>query len=762
MSVVNTHIDISQLSGNSGGGGEKLDFTSSDGSIGIERDNNTIDIYNNTSYYSSDDSISIERYDNEVDFKNNIEIEIESDVPEVLSVDTSDENKFLLHPYKVEEEYDGYESKLDKLLFDHSFYNIIVLGEMFANAKEANERLMELDTQFYPIQGQMMQYLDMDGEKHIVRYTGSCIIRRDGVRKGWGDVVWDYINKCNVVFVKATTSTLSVAECHGAFWNLHDFDTQYKYWKYIASDPELGVIIYSGNASNVYCVSKDGFETMTIGTARGSYHSKITSYLNENEERRWIDINRSASAAGSNVYWDEIKDNGDVVYDSSTLNSLINNCISQGESLYDVYDADNLLGFKLILWRESTLMNYHISIPTDDGFLMDYVVDDKVTFVKTYINEIESTDSRIVCEICLFMGMNVFEYENAYVIEVIYENGTFTINKETEYLDTHMTMWTEFGIVQLQHKHILIDEVEVQLPVELRYNENMTTMCRNEEDKLMVVTGNHQDNTGESGNYGFLIDLRNKQVINDERWEEVPQIPDGIEGILYAHNNVITQCKLGKDIFFDNDGFLSLNKSDRYTQYESYRLKSEGTQSYESVWCDLPFDELVIGTHVYDSETAPRTDVGSVVQIGNLNNPHTIVVSINGHNESYEFQTSLIPNTIATTKAIIDLHNHIKSEYPIVKFITMINAGGTYQLPLASIELPEIYNLITQNSILFVSVLLITDYVNSYYDTYIPKQSLKTTSVDFVLIIEDTTRIELTISMPRQNPTNYTITTRTL
>lgn len=652
-----THVDITNMSGNGGGeGGEPVNynFTSSDESIAIEKSGNDVDLTDNLQFTSSDESISIERNDNEVDFKNNIEIEIESDVPEVLSVDTSlsDENKFLLHPYKVEEEYDGYESKLDKKLFNHSYYNVIVLGECFATAKDANDYLMQLDGQFYPIQGQMMQYADIGGEKHIVRYTGSCIIRRDGVKQAWGDVVWDDANKCYITFQKETSTTLHLAFCHSAYWNLKNIGTQNKYWRLSACNSNVGAIVMSGNKSNMFVLSTDAFETYSVKTCREGYHYKLESY-EEDGNSMVLDVVRYANQSNADIYMDYITEGGNVTL-NNTLNSELIAKLPVGTSVYNVVDASLMNGNKVILWY-ATESDCRLSILSEEH-ITTINIPHPVSLVNVYKNENETTSTRKVYEVCLYDGAyhrQDYSYCYELVSDQAIDDGEWFANGYTEYTDSHMVMWTEFGVVDLHHHNVYINGSEVLLPFVLSETEQMTTMCRNA-NTIMVVTGNHQESSQYKGNYGFVISLQTKKVINDDKWEEVPQIPDGIEGILYVKDNKVSQCELGEDIYFDQDGKLQIKSSDRYKEYASYRMISEGTQSYESVWCDLPYSQISVGTPVYDAEVSPRNQVGTIAQIGSLHNPYSIVVTIDMESETYTFQTSLTPVSLATTKAIVN------------------------------------------------------------------------------------------------------------
>jgi hypothetical protein len=171
----------------------------------------------------------------------------------------------------------------------------------------------------------------------------------------------------------------------------------------------------------------------------------------------------------------------------------------------------------------------------------------------------------------------------------------------------------------------------------------------------MVVTGGHKhDSLG--GNYAFLIDLRTREVINVNCWEEVLVGSAEVEGLLAAQGGKIVPAKLSDRLNF-KEGKLDVDASDRYTAYKNYRLVSADSATKKELWSLVDLSEMVDGeTIFYADEECTIEAGGCVAHSFNLNNPNDLIVyDFETETEaSYIFHPSKIPSGLATTKALID------------------------------------------------------------------------------------------------------------
>lgn len=589
--MTETNVDITELQSKKGGSGSGIENIVSDGSVRINREGKIVEL-----------SVPI-----------------------------------------VTEERDGLETSLDKRLADHSYNNIMILEETFETAKEASDYLCSFDHQYYPVAGQMMQYTDKQGEKHIVRYNGSYFIRRDGVKKKWGHVMWDEMNGCYIAVDKDTTSNISFGICYNsAYWNIHTIATQYKYWRFCGSDDQLGSVFVAGNGASEYIISKDAFKTYELKYARYGYHHNFKG-RDYNGRRVWIDAIRSGvdwmvfamSSTGSEEIIPSIL---------SLINSTQQGVNYDGAGAFELHGQDYF-----IIWndRSTGSLVRKLSWYRNGSFVNTIVM-------PKHFYEIDYKDGKLYCYVG-GMGSTSGGFD-AYIVNV--NDGNMTLEIEETFENCHSILMTSHGLVRLYHDRIVVDDEDVDIPVDLG-REQMISMAWNNRNNLMVITGNHNDNDGSTGNFGFLVDLTKKEIINLDKWEEVPVIPDGIEGMIVVRNNKVEQCQFGDNVYMDNDGKLCVKASDRSDEYKNYLLEAQayGKQEHNQLWCKLPYASIAEGTAIYADESCTEQIATIKKCKHNLNNPYDVVVTINGQDLNYNFLSSKVPLTLATTKAVLSFES---------------------------------------------------------------------------------------------------------
>lgn len=574
------------------------------------------------------------------------------------------------HLVDVTENNAGLETALDKKLQNHSFNNVIALSDKFASAQEASDHLRSLDGGFYPVRGQLMQYSDERGELHMMRYLGSCQIRPDGTTGRWGELVYDEKAKMFVMIEMKEGYLIVAKSSNGLWWDIQEHEEGgYERWNMGASDPEKGIVFMSGNSSSELMYSKDGGFSWTKGNApltKAWIRVKFMRYgASEQKSLFFIGCSSTqASSADSYIYYgDDVTGSFEKIDCDTILREhcgysnlkhvrdfcVLNQDDSDSTSTVDKVFLwmDNSNGCHLTWTRdpEGDSLNYRHICTLD---LPSYVANIDLTFQYGY-----------PFLLCYLAGQyNVYDPRPSYIVGVDYtgvDSGDALYIDDT-FEDTKTLLNTDYGLVQLCQTAVLLDDEEITLPVDIASEgECLTSMAYNNDGLLMVVTGGHKSDSLR-GNYAFLIDLRTREVINVNCWEEVLVGSAEVEGLLAAQGGKIVPAKLSDRLNF-KEGKLDVDASDRYTAYQNYRLVSADSATKKELWSLVDLSEMVdMQTVFYSDEECTIEAGGCVAHSFNLNNPNDLIVYDFETEEeiAYIFQPSKIPNSVASTKALID------------------------------------------------------------------------------------------------------------
>lgn len=574
------------------------------------------------------------------------------------------------HLVDVTENNAGLETALDKKLQNHSFNNVIALSDKFASAQEASDHLRSLDGGFYPVRGQLMQYSDERGELHMMRYLGSCQIRPDGTTGRWGELVYDEKSKMFVMIEMKDGYLVVAKSSNGLWWDIQEHEESgYEKWNMGASDPEKGIVFLSANSSSELMYSKDGGFSWTKGHAPDTtswLRVKFMRYgASEQNSLFFIGCNSTqTSSANSYIYY------GDDVTGSfkqidcdtilrqhcgySNLNYVRDLCVVYREGNDGSSTAD-----KVFLWLDNS-KKWHLTWTRDpEGSTLNYRLICTLDF-PSYIANIDLVyDDGFPFLLCCAGDQGTLSTRmDAYVVGMDYTRADSgdALYIDTTFEDTHSLALTPYGLVTLSHKSVSLDGERITLPVDITSDgEYLTSMAYNNDGLLMVVTGGHKyDNL--KGNYAFLIDLRTREVINVNCWEEVLVGSAEVEGLLAAQGGKIVPAKLSDRLNF-KEGKLDVDASDRYTAYKNYRLVSADSANRKELWSLVDLSEMVdMQTVFYSDEECTIEAGGCVAHSFNLNNPNDLIVYDFETEEeiAYIFQPSKIPNSVASTKALID------------------------------------------------------------------------------------------------------------
>lgn len=574
------------------------------------------------------------------------------------------------HLVDVTENNAGLETALDKKLQNHSFNNVIALSDKFASAQEASDHLRSLDGGFYPVRGQLMQYSDERGELHMMRYLGSCQIRPDGTTGRWGELVYDEKAKMFVMIEMKEGYLIVAKSSNGLWWDIQEHEESgYERWIMGASDPEKGIVFMSGNSSSELMYSKDGGFSWTKGHAplsKAWIRVKFMRYgASEQKSLFFIGCNSTqTSNANSYIYYgDDVtgsfeKIDCDTILREhcgySNLKNVADFCVLNQDDSDSTSTVD-----KVFLWLDNS-NGCHLTWtrdPEGDSFNYRHIC---TLDLPSYVANIDLTfKNGYPFLLCYLAGQySVVKPRPAYIVGVDYtgvDSGDALYIDDT-FEDTKTLLNTDYGLVQLCQTAVLLDDEEITLPVDIASEgECLTSMAYNNDGLLMVVTGGHK-NDSLRGNYAFLIDLQTREVINVNCWEEVLVGSAEVEGLLAAQGGKIVPAKLSDRLNF-KEGKLDVDASDRYTAYQNYRLVSADSANRKELWSLVDLSEMVdMQTVFYSDEECTIEAGGCVAHSFNLNNPNDLIVYDFEAEEpiAYIFQPSKIPNSIASTKALID------------------------------------------------------------------------------------------------------------
>lgn len=566
----------------------------------------------------------------------------------------------------VTEQRNGLEHSFDKLVRDHSFMNIISVdsSNSYATAKEANQSLMDSDDEYYPVSGQMIEFVGTDGKLHVFRYNGNYIIRKDGVKEWWCGCTYDFKN--NVWLINRNSSggsKLRIARSSSAlFWTITDYpDSSVEKYVMMAS-ASFGSVVMSGNQSREYSFTTDGGDTTWEDKTLAHsyyYHSVKRAIITINNVEKEVILFVSN---GKTMYITSDDDNniveGDFIDQGALLNSFGKN-LNISESTYrtdvapeiEVAYIDGVQNI-FVSWRYNT-DKFHITWIRNNQEVYTYDFDDN-----TYgAYRIKYNNGKLYC----FNG-DLGDLIAEYKATVLSINDDDTITEAETYYDTHCLIPTSYGVVAIiNHKQIMIndenDEV-VELPIELANDEYLTTTAFDGDKRVLVVTGGHQYNE-ERGNYAFLIDVERKKVLNNDEWEEIAIITEEFSGIVTSENAQLKPLALNDYLEYDKaQRKLSAIASDRSSEYKNYRLTGS---KIEECWCEVALDDIVDNTTKVYSDEECTTELGTILRHGyNPNNPLDVLIYVSGTVYVVRFKESKIPVSLATTKALIEAVGYVE------------------------------------------------------------------------------------------------------
>lgn len=592
----------------------------------------------------------------------------EGGIKEVTSADDSIEVSELgdgvdLSVPLVTEQNHGRERQMDKLVRDHSFMNVISVdsSNSFQNGAEANASLMAADPEYYPVAGQMVEYINKtDGLLHVARYTGNFLIKRDGTDEYWCGATFDILNKVWLINRNvAGSAKLCVARsASGLFWQVTEYPASSLERRTMICSTSYASLIMSGNQSQEYDITYDGGDTLwqhlTVPKNR-NYRSIKRAFIkiggtvkevflfNENNSVYALDENRT--------FTELIRTTSSLLYyiGGHEVSTSIGMC-DETEWFVDENEKNNVF----ILWREHT---GNPDIPYNITWLREADTAYGWEEVTTY-----SVPTNYVHRLMTihYEDGTIYAYSGERADNSSYNAcslnvGTDSITYNTRFPATTHLIPTPYGLVQVKgaSKQVYIDGEEITMP-EGATRGQIYTATYDGNKNILLVTGGTQYGA-HYGNYGLILDVEKKRITNNNAWEEIALPTEEHEGIITVKEGKVKSAQLGKYLQYDKTtSRLSVMASDRATAYRNYLCK--GTNTADG-WCPIALEEIVDGTtKIYHDEEC-SVEWGTITNHAyNPNNPEDLAVTIDGVSHKFVHVADKIPETLATTKALLNLN----------------------------------------------------------------------------------------------------------
>ncbi len=526
----------------------------------------------------------------------------------------------------VTEEVDGLESHTDKELRDHSFTNIAMRGA-FTDADAAVKALQSIDSQYKPQQGQAIQFTDTDGNVRLFRYFGYYKIERNGSGREWVDCAYDEKNGkwCILKYTKVGDLTVATAKADASLWTVKEniLGSQERWFKLASGDGKL--IALSGNISQEYAVSEDGGESWKL-------YSNIPSTY-------WVSIK-----FGMDKWWFCGESKLYTTTDFKTFENLSSGISSIGTC------SDIAVGKSRSYILSSTKTLYSYDADTKET-IAKYVLS-----TENRINQVITTDDADI----LALGSNVGYASKVYTSRILRctDKGCTTLYQNSALTLCGMMISQDLShVVEIYHTKLVLVDLSTKKSTDIDLPESVTNFSNYSVNgnQLLVVNGQHKEGDSGSGNFAFLIDMLTGKILNSE-WSEIPILSSNKNTLLASNDGEFANVNLnGHLTYSEKSKTLSTENSDRYEEYENYRL-SDGEAS---LFVTTELSAIAIGDAVYSDEQC-TTQIGTVENVHhNPNNPNDVVVKTNEDSEVYRFVGKQL-DSLASSQAVANLWERVK------------------------------------------------------------------------------------------------------
>lgn len=566
----------------------------------------------------------------------------------------------------VTEEENGIARAFDKKVLDHSLHNVVPFGE-HSDEDSAVQELTSVDSMYAPRIGQMLDWRDENGDYHLSRYSYETDFRLP-VGSQWSSVVYDDVHDtiCALSFgvdgehPKEGSFLVATRKVRGV-WKTFESGATETWFQLVYGN---GIIVaMSGNESKEFAVSRDGGFTWEFGVLptkqyyirvrfidgkfyficpQGYYASRdMTEFESFVNVTKLLDITErdgglvyfTGETSGTIYYIDETPIGGD----------------SKMFSGFRPYDAFYYVG------------NGVYFVYSDFGMYRDDPghTPSKISNIAFLDYDVTPADGNLANT---SIAMQTFTPLEEVILKK--EDDLVRLYAISAKIASSASFVREFIFQPSTKRYSWLDNADYF------YYNYATHACIVRGQYLFAVVGasrNGGNNSATESRETSIWTYRTleRTTIDFNPWEEIPLIPEEAEGLVCVDNKKVYEVNVGEFLKF-KDKALSTIHSDRYTEYLNYPLTIVREGVEYKVWCPVALEDIVDGsTLVYEDEECTYS-IGTIMSHDyNPNNPTDVEVSIGGNTLVFTFHTSKIPESLATTKAIIDAVNELKKKIKI-------------------------------------------------------------------------------------------------
>lgn len=582
-----------------------------------------------------------------------------------VEVTETDKNTFELSVPLATEERNGLLSAVGKYQNDHA--QLIETETQSETANNAAGKLMGEDLEFVPVEGQMMTWTDTNGKLHLSRYEPNL-----AKNNGFGEYNW------RTAAYDATTGAIIVESKSGG-------NSNPAYGKFKVTRSENG-----GWTWTEYNDPNSPNENWGCGAANNG----TTVFISRNKSQEiewttdggitWTRSNLPIDTKWTSVWWDEndrwcFRSENNEVFSTTDFSNFRDDSANYPAGCYCYFLPKNPSRYNyaqktsdwVCLCRKQVfgMTQNVLMLKTNNGWVnwWSFGVGSLLSRHYDITIQAEAADGTISDVDCdLFVNDEGF-------------NDTIAIwidnDRNKNVLCTGSPWWAYparyslkegklYGFIAKEDKiykavgsfggsgGVILETTEV-----IWENTQPVNMLAFEGNKILTFGGCKHDDSGyRMSDFYVMLTVVGLDLMGNppDFWREIPLLDENQNGILRQKGNTVETVSLGEFLQEDNSGGspqLKTVHSDRITMYANYMLQN----SNGVCWCPVDVADMVDGTTKIYADEDCTDEIGIVTNHSyNPGNPYDVEVSIDGNTEVYVLDPTKIPQSLATTAAIIE------------------------------------------------------------------------------------------------------------
>lgn len=551
----------------------------------------------------------------------------------------------------VTEDENGIARAIDKKVTDKSMINSVILSAQFDSAASASDKLVEASNGFYaPVHGQTMHWVDLNSELHLSRYSEALGV--SGLDKKplcWlGGATNDKVVVLNGVNSQSTDvgGMVYAISADGIHWKYGVATNTVERWYPIQYGGGL-FIANTGNSSKEYIIGRlqgpnqDSISWSVYSNMPGAYHS-VMYYCDD----AWLVCTNSGGTSYTYDIYIFDPDNGTFSLLTTVNRGNVQNDISKNQ--LKIYDG---------------------KLYVSDSFGVDIIDLQTMTVLSTF-----ATSNREIFETIKFkdsiylygriQGNSVYKItdDGLQNLVAIYPRKT-NIIEHNGYL-----FW--LGSLENDKSNLIYTG---SFSKETTKEQNGTEFDTNNPvqllpfgDDILVISGFYRYFSAENSDFVYNVRANSLRassptINNVNRWEEIPILSTGNDVLLMRRDNQFKAVQLHQ--LKMEDETLSVDSSDEYLAPVGYKC-TPLSPSNPILYCPEKLENITVGSSEVFTDSQCMYYFGYITnKTFNPNNPTEIEVTLwqNGQEIQlyYVISDNLYPNTIATSRAVMELSKKI-------------------------------------------------------------------------------------------------------